>query len=140
MYTVYVYVLSLFQGTLSVVGILNVGLSILVSYGLCSAAGLFYGPMHSSLPFLLLGLGIDDMFVIVQSFDNLKAESRDIPELVGATMRRAGVAITVTSLTDVLVFVVGSTTVLPALRCVVIIQLWNNFKVYLIVLMYFTYF
>ena len=31
-------------------------------------------------------------------------------------MRRAGVAITVTSLTDFMVFAIGSTTVLPALR------------------------
>jgi hypothetical protein len=27
--------------------------------------------MHSILPFLLLGIGIDDMFVIMQSFTNI---------------------------------------------------------------------
>ena len=63
--------LFLSQGTLACAGTFNVGLSVLTSYGLASAFGLLYGPMHSSLPFLLLGLGIDDMFVIVQSFDNL---------------------------------------------------------------------
>ena len=74
------------QGTLSVLGILNVGLSILVSYSLSSAMGLMYGPMHSSLPFLLLGLGIDDMFVIVQTYDNLKPSAKaslDIPSRSG---------------------------------------------------------
>lgn len=32
--------------------------------GLASLMGQFYGPVHSVLPFLLLGLGIDDAFVI----------------------------------------------------------------------------
>ncbi|KAF2362202.1 Protein patched/dispatched, partial [Trinorchestia longiramus] len=37
-------------------------------------------------------------------------------EQVGRTLQHAGVAITVTSLTDMLAFTIGSTTVLPALR------------------------
>jgi Niemann-Pick C1 protein len=41
-------------------------MGIIVSYGFCSAVGLVFGPMHNVLPFLLLGIGIDDMFVIVQ--------------------------------------------------------------------------
>ena len=32
-----------------------VGLAIGVSFGLSSAFGVFYGPIHSTLPFLLLG-------------------------------------------------------------------------------------
>ena len=75
--------------------------------------------MHNIIPFLLLGIGIDDMFVIMQCYDNLSLEemsSPDIPTRVGKTMRRAGVAITVTSLTDFMVFAIGATTVLPALR------------------------
>nr|SVE90710.1 EOG090X0BEK [Daphnia sinensis] len=49
-------------------------MAIVVSYGLCSAFGVFYGPVHSILPFLLLGIGIDDMFVIVQCWTNLNKE------------------------------------------------------------------
>lgn len=37
-------------------------------------------------------------------------------KIIGLTMRRAGVAITVTSVTNVMVFAIGATTVLPALR------------------------
>lgn len=40
---------------LSVGGVLSTGLSIGASFGLCSAFGLFYGPLHSVLPFLLIG-------------------------------------------------------------------------------------
>ena len=40
---------------LALLGVLCVGLAIAVSFGLASAFGIFYGPVHSSLPFLLLG-------------------------------------------------------------------------------------
>lgn len=40
---------------LSVGGVVSTGLSIGVSFGLCSAFGLFYGPVHTVLPFLLIG-------------------------------------------------------------------------------------
>jgi len=61
---------------LSVVGILGIIMGIIVSYGLCSSLGLFFGPLHNVLPFLLLGIGIDDMFVIVQSWETLPAKDQ----------------------------------------------------------------
>ncbi|MBJ7883182.1 hypothetical protein, partial [Gelidibacter salicanalis] len=69
---IYVYVQSMLgrfnrveqRAFLGAMGITSSGLSILVSMGLCSLMGLDYGPMHSLIPCLLLGLGVDDMFVI----------------------------------------------------------------------------
>ena len=103
---------------LATVGILGVLMGIIVSYGLCSAFGLFYGPMHSVMPFLMLGIGIDDMFVIVQSWETLKPQERSLSliERFGVTMRHAGAAITVTSVTDIIAFGIGGFTVLPALQ------------------------
>ena len=54
------------------------------------------------------------MFVIMQAFDNLnpsEKKSGDDAFNIGLAMRHAGVAITVTSLTDFLAFAVGGTTV-----------------------------
>ncbi len=55
------------------------------------------------------------MFVIVQCLNNLENEDNfkdmDRVEKVGLTMKHAGVAITITSLTDFVVFAVGATTV-----------------------------
>ena len=56
------------------------------------------------------------MFVIVQSHMNLEQgdptwKTRPVAELVGETLRHAGVAITVTSITDLLVFFIGASTV-----------------------------
>ena len=101
------------QGYLSLLGLSSVAMSLGFSYGFCSLIGLAYGPLHNMIPFLILGIGIDDMFVSMQCFNNLKKdeEERPLPERFGLTMKRAGAAITITSLTDFLAFAVGGTTV-----------------------------
>ncbi len=104
---------------LSLAGLISVLMGIIVSYGFCSAIGLFFGPMHNVLPFLLLGIGIDDMFVIVQSWETLTEKERTEKPLIerfGIVMTHSGVAITITSITDVVAFALGGTTILPALR------------------------
>jgi len=104
---------------LAVIGVLCIGLAILVSFGLSSAFGFFYGPVHSILPFLMLGIGVDDVFVIVQSYDNVARDlpkDATVPYIMAKTMKHAGMAISVTSMTDVIAFLVGATTVLPALQ------------------------
>ena len=56
--------------------------------------------------------GIDDMFVIMQSLYNLGDQfNGNVVDTLSAALERSGVAITVTSLTDVLAFGVGATTV-----------------------------
>lgn len=59
------------QPVLSLLGLVSVGMAVGVSFGLCSAFSIPYGPVHSILPLLMLGLGVDDMFVIVQCWHNL---------------------------------------------------------------------
>jgi len=49
-------------------GVVLVMLSALGSIGVASMAGLFYGPVHSSLPFVLVGIGVDDAFVTANAF------------------------------------------------------------------------
>ena len=103
---------------LSFGGILGVIMGIIVSYGLCSVMGFFYSPAHTVIPFLMLGIGIDDMFVIVQCRSTLSPgeAAKPVVERLGATMSQAGVAITITSITDFIAFGIGASTVLPALR------------------------
>ena len=47
-------------------GIIVIGLAMFGSFGVCFMMQLFYADMHPIIPFLLLGIGVDDMFVIVQ--------------------------------------------------------------------------
>lgn len=85
--------------------------------GLCSYLGISYGPVHTSLPFLLMGLGIDDMFVMMACWNKVQKDHpfpRDpatIPDRIGRMLQMAGSSITITSFTDVVAFVIGSITV-----------------------------
>jgi len=55
--------------SLALGGLLVVGLSYSASSGLLSICGLPKTGVHNLLPFLLIGIGVDDMFVIVNSVD-----------------------------------------------------------------------
>ena len=87
-----------------------------MSIGIASAIGYPFTLVHAILPFLCLGIGIDDMFVIVQCLNNIKKTAlpnTSIPELISKTLSHAGVSITVTSITDVVAFGVGYFTNMP---------------------------
>ena len=103
---------------LSFGGILGVIMGLIVSYGLCSMMGFAYSAAHTVMPFLLLGIGIDDMFVITQCRNTLPDNLKSLPvdERMASTMSHAGIAITITSVTDFIAFGIGASTVLPALR------------------------
>ena len=61
---------------LSVAGVFSVIMGLVMSHGICSALGLIFTPLHQVLPFLLLGIGIDDMFIIVQCYDVLESKDK----------------------------------------------------------------
>ncbi|XP_071449211.1 patched domain-containing protein 3-like [Hetaerina americana] len=124
---------------LSLFGVSVVGQSIFASYGLCFYMNFFYGPIHPILPFLLLGIGVDDMFVIVQALDNLSAAEKklDVPEKVGCALMRAGASITVTSVTDIAAFAIGTTTVMPSLRSFCVFAASGIFFLYVFELTFF---
>jgi len=103
------------QFCLTSTGLLCVGGAFILAVAICSLIGIPYGPIHTSLPFLLLGLGIDDIFVFNASWkqihtyeSNLK---KPLTKRIGLTLGHAGSAITITSFTDVVAFIIGSSTV-----------------------------
>mmetsp|Transcript_14392 Transcript_14392/g.34816 ORF Transcript_14392/g.34816 Transcript_14392/m.34816 type:complete len:1133 (-) Transcript_14392:385-3783(-) len=107
--------------TLALGVVVAVGISTAAGMGLSSAFGLFFGPVHSILPFVLLGIGVDDAFVIANAFDRERKGSRseeDNESLAGRSARalaRAGSSITVTSATDFVAFAISASSALPAL-------------------------
>ena len=60
-------------------GILVIVLSLGASFGFCFYMGIFFADMHPVIPFLLLGIGVDDMYVIVQAVDILSKEEKNLP-------------------------------------------------------------
>ena len=103
---------------LSLAGLTSIGMGISTSVGLASILGFPYTPMHAILPFLCLGIGIDDMFVITQCWNNLKASKPSLTRerRLGLTLAHAGLSITVTSVTDIAAFGVGAVTLMPGLQ------------------------
>jgi len=53
-----------FRGVAGLVGVICVFLAYTSSFGFCSLLGLRVAGVHNLLLFLLLGIGVDDMFVI----------------------------------------------------------------------------
>ena len=101
---------------LSLAGVVSVVFGFIMSIGIASVLNYPYTLVHAILPFLCLGIGIDDMFVIIQCLNNVKRTSSgdvSIETLMADTMAHAGVSITVTSVTDVVAFGVGYFTNMP---------------------------
>ncbi len=110
---------------LALAGIMSVLLGLGISFGLSFAWGYKFTTITGVLPFLAMGIGIDDMFVIMQCLKNLNSNPRNagmpLSERIALTMKTAGVSITLTSVTDVLAFFAGSITVREGMKSV-----WTN--------------
>ena len=104
---------------LTAAGMISVLMGIIIALGLTCALGFPYMPHYAILPFIMIGLGIDDMFVIVESWYNIDEndkKTKPLEESIALTLKDAGVAITVTSVTDVCAFSIGCITLLPGLK------------------------
>lgn len=105
---------------LTIVGLLCVGGAFITSISICSVLGIAYGPVHTSLPFMLLALGIDDNFLIMASWKEIHTHklnrNKPLEERIALMLGHAGSAIIITSLTDVVAFIIGASTILPSLQ------------------------
>lgn len=54
---------------LAIMGLFSIGLSGASSFGFCCLVGLKVSSIHLLLPFILVGIGVDDMFVIVNAVE-----------------------------------------------------------------------
>ena len=55
--------------TLAFVGILCILLSYIAGFGICFINDMEVTNIHNLIPFLLLGIGVDDMFVLCNALD-----------------------------------------------------------------------
>ena len=104
---------------LAATGIMSCLCGCIIGLGLSMAFGFTYTSVSGILPFICLGIGIDDMFVIVRCFNNIKEtekEKNGLVKNIGVTMKHAGVSITITSLTDIFAFCIGALASFPALQ------------------------
>jgi len=91
----------------------SVGLSLGVAFGVCGFLGLPFTQMSMMTIFIIMGVGIDDMFVITGEY-NRTPEHLPSPERVALALQGVGNSIFYTSVTDFLAFGIGSLIDLPA--------------------------
>ncbi|XP_071416186.1 patched domain-containing protein 3-like [Pithys albifrons albifrons] len=99
-------------------GVVSAGLAVLSSFGLMLFCGAPFVVTVANAPFLILGVGVDDMFIMVASWEqsSRKKEKSDVKSLLAETYSEAALSVTITTLTDVLAFFIGTWTAFPSVR------------------------
>ena len=130
-----------FKALLAIGGLLAVMFAYVEAMGLTSYLGINIAGPHNVIPFLLLGIGLDDMFVLIACVPI--APAMEAEHKIEKMMRREGVSITITSLTSFLAFAFGALSSLPALSnfcwttCFGILFTYLNQLTFFAVLLYY---
>lgn len=87
--------------------IATVLLSTAAGFGLCLAFGVKFTPITPVLPIMLLGVGIDDAYVLIGAYKDTP-KHLPVEERIKFALANGGLAVTMTSLTDVAAFAAGA--------------------------------
>jgi len=103
---------------LAVCGEISILLSMLMGYGIAMVLGVPFTTLSQMLPFIVVAIGVDDMLVLFQTLEMVKRTYPELPleEKFQKTLKDAGISITITSLTNMLAFILGMFTVIPAIE------------------------
>lgn len=104
---------------LGVVGILIVLMSVSASVGLFAALGVKATLIIAEvIPFLVLAVGVDNIFLIVHEFERVNISHADEPvqERVARALGRMGPSILLSALTETVAFALGAVVGMPAVR------------------------
>ena len=96
-------------------GVFAVALGILAGIGICMWCRVTFVNMVGVLPYLVLSIGIDDMFILVDELDR-QPRQLGVVRTVKEVMSRTGATVTMTTLTDLVAFAVSTSTAFPAIR------------------------
>nr|XP_022331703.1 patched domain-containing protein 3-like [Crassostrea virginica] len=102
----------------NIAGVLAPILAIGSVIGFVSAIGIQFTSIVGVMPFLVIGIGIDDMFILMSGMaegPSLTTAS-SINDRMKYMLQKSGVAITITSITDLLAFTIGATSVFISIR------------------------
>ena len=96
-------------------GTFSVGLGILAGFSLSMILQTPFVRIVGVLPFLIVGIGLDDMFIIVDHLDRQERHLK-VPVVVRRVMSGTGVTITMTTLTDLVAFAVSTNSLFPSIH------------------------
>ena len=104
---------------LGIVGILIVLMSVTASIGLFAATGLKATLIIAEvIPFLVLAVGVDNIFLIVHEFERVNISHADetVPDRISRALGRMGPSILLSASTETLAIALGAAVGMPAVR------------------------
>nr|XP_006812130.1 PREDICTED: patched domain-containing protein 3-like [Saccoglossus kowalevskii] len=100
---------------LGCLGVVSALLAIVSTVGLLSLCGVPFIHLNIAMPFLTLGIGVDDMFIMVASW-RTTSRHNSVADRMAETFSEAALSITITSITDVLAFGIGAISTFPSVQ------------------------
>ncbi|PAV91531.1 hypothetical protein WR25_24572 [Diploscapter pachys] len=99
---------------MSFLGIIGPLMAVATTFCLLFLFGFPFNSITLVMPFLIIGVGSDDVFIIIHCMRRTNPK-HSLEEQIAETMEEAGPSITVTSLTNILSFGIGILTPTPAI-------------------------
>lgn len=122
---------------LSLAGILAVIFGIGAGFGLVLLLGKPYVGFIGVLPFLVLGIGIDDMFIILHHLDRVPMDIHNGGDRLGLALREAGMTILMTTVTDLVAFIIGTVSMFPAVKLFCTFAFFSILFAFIMILTFF---
>lgn len=121
----------------ALVGIATTALAYGGGVGIWHLLGMRHVPPAEATPFMILGICVDDIFVIINAYSLTYMYSDDARKRIGLSLRDSGISITITTLTNVVAFGVGATSVYYSIYVFCIVTASGLFAGYLLCLTVF---
>ncbi|XP_060061993.1 protein patched homolog 2 isoform X2 [Erinaceus europaeus] len=104
------------QGAVGLAGVLLVALAVASGLGLCALLDIAFNAATTQvLPFLALGIGVDDIFLLAHAFTEVPSGT-PLQEHTGACLQRTGTSVALTSINNMVAFFMAALVPIPALR------------------------
>ena len=99
--------------------------------------GVPFVSMVGVLPFLVVSIGIDDVFIILHELNEMVHQNIPAMYMLSGTMARSGPTITMTTLTDLVAFAVSCRSIFPAIRLFCTYAALTIFSAFLMLVTFF---
>ncbi|XP_046825027.1 protein patched isoform X1 [Vespa crabro] len=105
------------QSGVGIAGVMLVGATVAAGLGFCALLGIpFNAATTQIVPFLALGLGVHDMFLLTHTYAELSVNEVPSGEQTGVVLKRTGLSVLLTGLSNVSAFFAAALIPIPALR------------------------